>query len=93
MSEKSRKSALSIGTGSVAGGLTLALAASQPLAGGILVIIGLVLLGAYWYYERKTGKKLVLPEGIDEEYLEEISKEGADELEEFIEQYKQKKDK
>lgn len=91
MSEHSKKrtSALVLGTGAISSGIALAVA-GQALTGGILTVIGALLVVIYSYYQDKYGEELVLPEGIDEELLREISERSADELEDAIEEYKKR---
>lgn len=85
---KKRTSALVLGNGAIAGGIVLAIATGEVLTGGILTLIGVVLVAAYSYYQDKTGNELVLPEGIDEELLEDIAEKSADELDDVVEEYK-----
>lgn len=78
---KSKKTFLTVGTGSLTTASALLVQGSY-VEGGLLALIGAALIVGYDVLDdRAKGPKPVLPAGVDAETMEEIAESGADLIE------------
>lgn len=81
-----KKSLLAVATSLAPTGIVL-LTKGQPVTGGILIAMSVLLMLAYDHYDDKAKGTPKLPEGVDEELLTSLAYVSADTVKQLTEQY------
>lgn len=81
-----KKSLIAIGTTLLSGGL-MAVNSGQTVEGALGALIGVVCILGYDYYDDRMKGTPTLPEGVNQETLEQVATIGADQLTAMHEQY------